>query len=229
MSSNAGGADMQYGQFCPVAKATEILGEKWTLLIIRELLMGGRRFNELQRGLGSISPALLTARLKSLADHGLVVRRKIPGKRGHEYFPASSCNELLPILRSLGDWGMRWAKDNLIDEDYDVELLMLYLERSIAKEKLPGAETTLRFEFTDLSKQRIWWVVVHNDNIDICVKDPGRDVDVYFTATLRTMTDVWLGHRSYKKAIEEGDLFMVGPASLTRTVHLWLRCTEFSA
>jgi len=220
---------MQYGQFCPVAKATEILGERWTLLIIRELLMGGRRFNELQRGLGSISPALLTARLKMLTDYGLVVRRKIPGKKGYEYFPASSCNDLLPILRGLGNWGMRWAKDNLADEDYDVELLMLYLERSIATDKLPGTETTLRFEFTDLTKQPKWWLIVTNNAVDICVKDPGRDVDIYFTATLKTMTDVWLGHRSYRNAIADGDLLLVGPTSLTRTVHSWLRCTEFSA
>lgn len=219
---------MEYGQFCPVAKATEILGEKWTLLIIRELLMGGRRFNELQRGLGSISPALLTARLRTLSDYGLVVRRKIPGRRGYEYFPASSCNELQPILRALGNWGLRWAKDNLMDEDYDVELLMLYLKRSIATELLPGPETTLRFEFTDLKKQREWWLVVTENNIDICVKDPGRDVDIYFTSTLRTMTDVWLGHCSYRTAITEGELMVVGPASLTRTVSSWMRCTEFS-
>ncbi len=218
---------MKYGQFCPIAKATEVVGEKWTLLIIRELLMGASRFNQLTRGLGSISPALLTTRLNTLVEHGLVVRRKIPGQRGHEYFPAAACTELLPILRQLGGWGMRWAKNNLVEEDYDVELLMLYLERSIATDKLPGSETILRFAFDDLRKQRLWWLIVQDQKVDVCVKDPGREVDIYFTSTVRIMTDVWLGHRSYSNAIRAGELKISGPTSLTRSVKSWLRCTEF--
>ena len=97
---------MEYGQFCPIAKASEIIGEKWTLLIIRELLMGARRFNEMQRGLSLISPTILTKRLNSLVDHGLVLKKKIPGQQGYEYFPTESCRELLPIIKSLGDWGI---------------------------------------------------------------------------------------------------------------------------
>jgi DNA-binding HxlR family transcriptional regulator len=96
---------MQYGQFCPIAKATEILGERWTILVLRELLMGGRRFNELQRGLGDISPALLTSRLKSLEAQGIVARRRISGQRGHEYFPSPACEALLPVIIAIGVWG----------------------------------------------------------------------------------------------------------------------------
>jgi DNA-binding HxlR family transcriptional regulator len=116
---------MKYGQFCPIAKASEIIAERWTLLIIRELLMGGRRFNELQRGLGSISPALLAARLKSLEAEGLLVRRRPSGQRGFEYFPTTACEELRPIIVSLGEWGLCWARHNLRADDFDVELLML--------------------------------------------------------------------------------------------------------
>ena len=94
---------MEYGQFCPIAKATEILGEKWTVLIIRELLMGGSHFNELQRGLSRISPTMLSRRLDSLSEHGLVVKKRIPGQKGFEYFPTESCQELLPIIRTIGD------------------------------------------------------------------------------------------------------------------------------
>src|SRR5947209_10852664 len=118
---------MRYGQFCPIAKATEILGERWTILIVRELLMGGRRFNELQRGLGDISPALLSARLKSFEEQGLVVRRQISGQRGFEYFPTRACEHLKPVIMALGEWGLCWARHNLTDDDFDVELLMLYL------------------------------------------------------------------------------------------------------
>lgn len=219
---------MKYGQFCPIAKATELLGEKWTILIIRELLTGGSRFNELQRGLGSISTAVLTERLKSLAESGLVVRRRLSGMRGYEYFPTPACEELAPIIVSLGKWGMRWAKDNLVDEDYDVELLMLYLERTIARDMLPGPETVLRFEFTDLHEYPLWWLIVTGNGVDVCVKDPGRDVDVYFRSTVRTMSDVWLGHRSYRDGVDSGDLSIVGDDALTRTVGKWLRCVQYA-
>lgn len=218
---------MQYGQFCPIAKATEVVGEKWTLLIIRELLMGASRFNQLMRGLGSISPALLTTRLGTLIDHGLVVRRKISGQRGYEYFPTAACKELLPILRQVGTWGMRWAKENLVDEDYDVDLLMLYMERSIAIDQLPGSNAVIQFTFSDLTKQRLWWLVVEGEKVDVCVKDPGREVDVYFASTVKTMTDVWLGHRTYTNALKSGDLKLSGTSALTRTVRSWLRCTQF--
>ena len=219
---------MQYGQFCPIAKATELLGDRWTLLIVRELLVGGRRFNVLQRGLGTISPALLTSRLKTLTENGLVVKRKIPGQKTFEYFPTPACEELAPILKGLGDWGMRWAKEYLVDEDYDVELLMLYLERTIATDKLPGSEITLRFEFDDMRKDKIWWLVVQNGVVDVCIKDPGRDVDLYFTTSVRSMTDCWLGHKCYKDAIRAGDLKIVGSADLARTVNSWLRCVDYA-
>lgn len=218
---------MKYGQFCPIAKATEVLGDKWTLLIIREILNGGTRFSELQRGLGSISTAVLTERLKTLTDQGIIARRRASGKRNYEYYPMSACKELEPIVLSLGDWGMRWAKDNLVDEDYDVELLMLYLERSIACDMLPGPETILRFTFSDLRDLQTWWLIANDDGVDVCVKDPGRDVDVYFNSTVKVMTDVWLGHRPYKDALDSHDLTMIGDASLTRSVSKWLRCTLF--
>jgi len=219
---------MQYGQFCPIAKATEILGDRWTLLIIREILNGGRRFSQLQRGLGTISPALLTERLKTLAAYDLIVKRKIPGQRGYDYFPAGACEALGPILQSLGEWGMRFAKDHLGDEDYDIELLMLYLERTIAIDKLPGSAIVLRFEFEDLRKERIWWLVVEDGHVDVCVKDPGRDVDIYINTTVRVMTDVWLGHKTYKSAIKEGVLEIVGPSGLVRSVSSWLRCVDYA-
>lgn len=219
---------MEYGQFCPIAKATEIIGEKWTLLIIRELLMGGSRFNELQRGLSLISPTILSRRLDSLAEHGLVVKKKIPGQRGHEYFPTESCQALLPVIRSLGDWGMVWARSNLTEKDYDVELLMLYLKRSIEPGKLPGRETVIRFNFTDIEQYPEWWLVSRGDEIDLCVKDPGKDVDVYFTTSVKTMADIWMGDNSYRRAIREGTLKVVGDKTLTRNITDWMKNSVFT-
>jgi len=219
---------MEYGQFCPIAKASEIIGEKWTLLIIRELLMGARRFNEMQRGLSLISPTILTKRLNSLVDHGLVLKKKIPGQQGYEYFPTESCRELLPIIKSLGDWGMRWARDNLTESDYDVELLMLYLQRSIRSDKLVGDETVIRFKFTDIKDLSNWWLIARDKDVDVCVKDPGKDVDVYFTCPVKTMIDVWMGDLSYRKAVNSNKLKVVGPSALTRNIFTWMDVSIFS-
>lgn len=219
---------MEYGQFCPIAKATEIIGDKWTLLIIRELLMGGSRFNELQRGLSLISPTILSRRLEMLSERGLVLKKKIPGQRGYEYFPTESCKELLPIIRKLGDWGMRWARSNLTEDDYDVELLMLYLKRSIVPEKLVGKESVIRFRFNDIDTYPDWWLVVSDSKTDLCVNDPGKDIDIYFTTSVKTMVGIWMGDNTYKKAIKDGDLKLTGNKILTRNVTTWMQNSVFT-
>jgi DNA-binding HxlR family transcriptional regulator len=218
---------MHYRQFCPIAKATEILGERWTMLIVRELLMGGRRFNELQRGLGDISPTLLTNRLKMLEEQGIVIRRRISGQRGHEYFPTSSCEALLPVLIAVGEWGLSWAREMLVVEDFDIDFLMYYLERSVDPTKLPGDQSVIRFQFTDLTENRNWWLRVDQDCVEICHTPPARDVDVYFTTTVRTMHDIWMGDRTYRDAVRSGDLIIEGEPALTRNVSNWLRPSVF--
>lgn len=219
---------MEYGQFCPIAKANEILGEKWTILIVRELLMGGSRFSELQRGLSMISPTMLSKRLDSLEEYGLVLKKKIPNQKGYEYYPTKSCSELLPIIKTLGDWGMRWATQNLTEKDYDVELLMLYLKRSINPENLIGSETCIRFQFTDAREFSNWWVMVKGNEVDLCDTDMGKDVDVYFTTTVKTMADIWMGYITYKKAIASDELKLVGPKALTNNVNSWMEPSIFA-
>jgi DNA-binding HxlR family transcriptional regulator len=219
---------MEYGQFCPIAKATEILGEKWTILIIRELLMGGVRYSELQRGLGMISPTLLSKRLDALESHGLLIKKKISGQKGYEYYPTRSCSELLPVIKGLGDWGMRWVRGNIVDNDYDVELLMLYLKRSINPAGLVGDETVIRFRFTDSELFPNWWIVVKRNEVDVCVKDPGKDVDIYFTTTVKNMVAVWMGDISYRKAITSDALKVVGPKALLNDINGWMESSIFA-
>ena len=221
-------ADNGYGQFCPIAKAMEILGEKWTLLIVRELLMGGTRFSELQKGLSQISPTLLTKRLATLEEENLVIRRKIPGQRGYEYFPTESCQELMEVLENIGTWGMRWARHKMTDDDFDLELLMVYLQRSVNPDKLPGRETIIRFNFNDVEDYATWWLLVTGEEVDVCVHDPGREVDIYFNVDLRTMCEVWMGDVSYKQASSDGKLNVVGPSALTRNVSSWLEPSIFA-
>jgi DNA-binding HxlR family transcriptional regulator len=221
------GAVMEYGQFCPIAKATEILGERWTFLIVRELLMGGRRFSELQRGLGDISPALLTARLKFFEEQGLVVRRRMNGQRSFEYHPTPACEALLPVLMSVGEWSLTWIRHKLSEADFDLDFLLFYLERSVDPTQLPGDSAVLKFSFRDLAENKDWWLLVEKGDVDICTTCPGRDIDVYFTTTLRTMHDVWMGDRSYRDAIAAGDLTIEGDPALTRRVSSWLRPSVF--
>ncbi|MFC1664617.1 winged helix-turn-helix transcriptional regulator [Pseudomonadota bacterium] len=219
---------MEFAQFCPIAKSTEIIGEKWTILIIREILMGGSRFNQLQRGLSLISPAVLTKRLATLVDYGLIDKKKIPGQKGYEYHPTESCKELLPILLSLADWGMRWTRTNLTESDYDVNLLMLYLQRSIDPKHLTGNETIIRFHFTDLKDAPDWWLMVKNNEVDICTTDPGKEIDIYFTTTVKTMTDVWMGEDTYRKAIRNKNMTVVGPPLLTGNISSWMNNCMFA-
>jgi len=219
---------MEYGQFCPISKSMEILGEKWTILIVRELLMGGTRFNELQRGLSQMSPTILSKRLDSLEMHGLVIKKKIPGQKGYEYFPTESCQELQPIIKGLGDWGMRWARSNLTEKDYDVELLMIYLQRSVVPEKFAGKETVIRFKFNDIQEYADWWLVAQDEHVELCTIDPGKDVDVFFTTTVKTMADIWMGQYSYRKVEKTGDIKIVGNTALTRNVTSWLSNSQFA-
>lgn len=219
---------MEYGQFCPISKASEIIGEKWTILIIRELIMGSTRFNELQRGLSLISPTILAKRLNALTDYGLVLKKKISGQQGYEYFATQSCKELLPVITSLGEWGMRWAQNYVTEDDYDVELLMLYLQRSVQPDKLVGNETVIRFKFIDLTEMSDWWLIANEKDVDVCTRDPGKEVDIYFTCTVKTMIDVWMGDVSYRKAVNNGDLKVVGPGALTKNIFSWLNISIFA-
>ena len=220
---------MRYNQFCPIAKASELLGDKWTFLVLRELLTGGHRFNEFLRGLGHISPSLLSARLKQLEEEGIIIRQTVKGQRGYEYYLTEAGKEVMPIIQELGKWGMKWARDQINDAELDIELLMLYLVRSIKPKYLIGDETIIHFKFNNLKKLQDWWIIVNNHDIDVCLADPGKEVDVWFNTDVRTMMEVWMGDQSYQTAIKNKKLKIVGPASLTKNVSKWLNNSDFAA
>ena len=217
-----GETPVKYNQFCPIAKSLELLGEKWTLLIVRELLMGSTRFGELQRGLANMSPALLAKRLKTMEENNLIVKLRNRGERGYAYYPTEQTRELTPLIEGLGVWGLRWLKSNLSDDDFDVEFLMLCLERSIVPENLPGNQVVALFHFLDLAVHQKWWIVAQGEHVEVCVKDPGQDVDIYFTTEVGRMIDAWLGRRSYASLIENDELQLIGPTHLTKTVTKWM-------
>jgi DNA-binding HxlR family transcriptional regulator len=220
---------IRYGQFCPVAKAAEVLGERWTILIIRELLLGSNRFSDLQRALSQISPTLLTKRLNQLQDGGLVIRKTLPKQKRTEYHLTPPGRELLPVVVSLGEWGMKWARGQMSDDELDVELLMHDFSRRIDETQLPGGVTVIQFVFPGLAKFASWWVVLEeNVGRNLCVDDPGREVDVQIRSDLRTMTEIWAGDTEIRVAKRDGRLQLSGDAALIRTLPAWLRIGMFA-
>lgn len=216
-----------YGQFCPVAKAMEILDERWTLLVVRELLLGSRHFNELRRGNPKMSPALLSKRLRSLERAGIVRRTETDGRSAYEL--TESGYELKPIVDALGAWGARWVGE-LGDEDLDPHLLMWDVRRTVPVDTWPRDRTVLAFRFADVSpKASRWWLVVTGADVDICDYDPGFDVAASVDTTLRTMTEIWRGDRDWWSAIRNGQLTLDGPSEVTREVPAWVGQSVLSA
>ncbi|MEE8286321.1 MAG: helix-turn-helix domain-containing protein [Gammaproteobacteria bacterium] len=210
-----------YGQFCPVAKATEVVGDKWTMLILRELLLGTCRFSEFQRSMSRISPTVLNKRLRMLEDKGVIIKKPISGQRGCEYRLTPAGRELEPMIDSLAVWGMRWARGQMTDDDLDVEFLMWDIRRRIDTKSLPDGEIVLCFIFNDLDKYKTWWLVIDGDDVDLCTQDTGKDVDLYVTSTLRTMIEIWEGDTDLRAAMRDDRVIAMGARHLIRSMSDW--------
>jgi DNA-binding HxlR family transcriptional regulator len=208
-----------YGQFCPVAKAMELLDERWTLLVVRELMMGSRHFNALRRGLPRMSPALLSKRLQSLVRAGVVERWEDGNRVSYRLSPAG--RELEPIVEALGRWGVRWVPE-LGDEDLDPHLLLWDMHRNVDMEAVPDGRTVIAVVFPDVPPSaRRWWLVISRDGVDVCDADPGHPVRVTLEADLRTLTLIWRGDVSWTAALRSGDLVLRGEPQACRAVPRW--------
>jgi DNA-binding HxlR family transcriptional regulator len=210
-----------YGQFCPMAKATELIGEKWTLLVLRELMLGTTRFNDFQRALARMSPTLLAKRLRHLEKYGIIIRRKLSGQNTYEYRLTTAGKELGPLIEILAVWGMRWARDQLSDDELDVEFLMQDLRRQLQTKHLPDGETVICLIFDELTKHKTWWLLVDGDVVDLCTKDPGKDVDLYINSTVRTIVGVWEGDLDIRASLRNGVIKAHGSRHLIRTIPDW--------
>jgi DNA-binding HxlR family transcriptional regulator len=217
-----------YGQFCPIAKTMEVLDERWTVLVVRELLAGSHHFNELRRGVPKMSPALLSKRLRSLERAGILIRQSDGNRVRYELTPGGK--ELGPIVWALGEWGVRW-RSQLGDEDLDPHLLMWDVHRNLDHDALPDGRTVLAFCFTDVpARTRNWWIVAWaHGEVDLCDVDPGFAVAVTATARLRTMVDVWQGNRGWAPALRSGELRLDGSAPARRALPHWLKLSPFAA
>ncbi len=216
-----------YYQFCPVAKAMELLDERWTLLIVRELGSGSVRFNELRRGLPRISPSLLSKRLQHLVRAGIVERQA--GDRDVQYHLTPAGQELRPVVEALGAWGVRWIGE-LGDEDLDPQLLLWDMHRNVDHAQLPAGRTVIRFRFPDApAKARDWWMVITAGESDVCDVDPGHPVSVTVTATLRRMVEIWRGDVSWSDAIRSGAVEVSGPQRVRGALPRWFTPSVFAS
>jgi len=218
-----------YGQFCPLARASEVVTRRWTPLVLRELLAGSRRFNDIHRGVPRMSRSLLARRLGELARAGLVERRREPGTGHPLYGLTDAGRELGPVLEQLGAWGKRWLEAEIRRDDLDAGLLMWDVQRRLRRDRLPRRRVVIAFRFRDApAAQDRYWLLVAPDAVDLCLEDPGLDPDLAISTDLATFTAVWLGDLAYARAVDRGRLKVVGPAGLRRSLGRWLGLSPFA-
>jgi len=216
-----------YGQFCPLAQAAQLLCERWTLIVVRELIAGSTRFNEIKKGVPTMSPTLLSARLKQLVEAKVVDQS---GSKGNYTYSLTSAGlELRPIVELLGAWGHRWARSNLNKGDLDAGLLMWDMRRTVDPAVFPSYRIVVQFEYPDEPKgERDWWLVTENGEIDLCLNNPGYDVDIVIKCSLKTMTEIWICQQHFRDAVKKGDIKVLGDSKLTNKLQDWLRSSQLA-
>jgi DNA-binding HxlR family transcriptional regulator len=198
----------------------ELLDERWTLLVVRELLAGSTHFNDLRRGVPKMSPALLSKRLKSLARAGVVERADIDGRTAYSLTECGK--ELVEVVEALGSWGVRWIGE-LGEEDLDPHLLMWDIRRTIPIAAWPRSRTTVAFRLDGVApKASRWWLVVDGGEADVCDFDPGYEVAGTIETSLRTLTRIWRGDVDWSQAQLDGSVAVSGPADVRRAIPSWI-------
>lgn len=209
---------ISYGQYCPISRAVEILGERWSLVILRDLIIGSTRFNELSRGSPGLSRSLLSKRLRQFERAGLV------DHVDDEYRLTPSGRDLWPVLFALGEWGARWAFGEPEPYELDAQLLVWWMHSRLDTSELEADRTVLQLRFSD--DPRPFWLVLEQTGTSVCLTDPGFEVDVVIRSDLRTLYQVWLGHLPIDAAIRSSRLRFEGPTELTRLMPCVLQLSE---
>ncbi|MDN3920596.1 winged helix-turn-helix transcriptional regulator [Roseateles violae] len=217
-----------YGQFCTIARGAEILCERWTPLVVRELLCGSRRFNDLHRGVPRMSTSLLAQRLQRLEEAG-VVRRSAVGKVW-EYGLTEAGEDLRPIIMALGHWGARWVGSRLRDGELDAGLLMWDIRRFVNLPEFPPRPVVISFRFRDARPHEgAWWLVVENGAADLCRDDPGRDLTLVVDSTVRALTEVWGGDRTPEQVLQSHEVRVDGARRDAEDLWRWLGTSVFAS
>jgi DNA-binding HxlR family transcriptional regulator len=217
-----------YGQFCPVALAAEVFAERWTPLILRELLYGARRFSDIHRGVPRISRNLLCLRLDALVHSGIIERKPIANGRGFDYDLTTAGREFAPVIASLGAWGYKWSSRDLHDEHLDPDFIMWALHWLVRTENLPHRRVVILFQFRQSPKRR-YWLVLSRPDVDVCLVDPGFEVDLEVVTEARTVADICLGHISVRDAANRGALTLSGAGHVRREFPTWLGTAHYTS
>lgn len=218
-----------YGQFCPVAMASQILCTRWTVLLLREMCAGSTRFNELRKGVPLMSPTLLSKRLKELESAGVIERRAAGEPGTFEYHLTAAGRDLQEIIYAIGIWGQRWVETRDTLENLDSALLMWDMRRSLDPTPMPERRCVVQFVYPEQRVgRREWWLVIDQGLVDLCGVDPGFEVDLYVVTDLRTMTAIWMGLTTVRRELRSERLQLTGDAILRRSMQTWLGLSAFA-
>ena len=216
-----------YVQYCPVALASSVIAERWTPLIVRELVLGGRRFNEIDRGLPGISRSLLKQRLDHLERKGVVQRVELTHGRGHEYRLTPAGRDLEKVIMAVGEWAVRWMFSEPEPRNVDPVTLTWWMSRRIVAEELPDDRTVVQFDYAGEHATRIW-IVLERGDASVCTEPPGFDSDVVVTTDPVALMRVFSGITSYAAALESGAISLSGLPRLTRALPTWFAWSPFA-
>lgn len=214
------GSMHKYGQYCPIAMATEIIGDRWTLLIVRDLLSGARHFNDLKRGLPGISRSLLADRLRRLEHTGVLEKHSHGKGRKTEYRLTPAGQELHGVISALTVWGARWAFDEPREDQLDPILLLWWMRGRVRKEKLGRTRVVIQFDFHH-KKMESYWLILTREDVSVCLTHPGFETDVLVTAELSSFFQLWLGRISYAEAINSQRVRVESIPALERAFPTW--------
>jgi len=218
-----------YGQFCPVAMASEVLCSRWTMLVLRELCAGSTRFNDLRRGVPRMSPTLLSKRLRELEAQGVIERVRGTGGAPAEYRLTAAGRDLRSIIFAMGVWGQRWVETHDTLKNLDPSLLMWDMRRNLDPTPLPRTRSVIQFMYPELARARQnYWLIVEEGEADLCAQDPGFDVDLYVVTDVRTMTAIWMGLTSVAKEARADRIELTGRVDLKRSMQKWLGLSPFA-
>lgn len=217
---------VSYGQYCPVARAAEILGDRWTLLIVREMVGGVSGFNELGRCLPGISRSVLAQRMRALERAGVVERRTSGGGRTLGYRLTAAGRDLRGVLEATGNWGATWALGDPLPGELDPSLLVLWMARHVELERLPRGRTVVEFKFR--APKRRLWLVLEREEVSVCMQHPGFDVDLIVGADSAALYDVYFGRTTPAEAVRSGAVTLEGPSRLTRAFGGWFSWSAYA-
>lgn len=217
---------MEGVEYCPVSIGARLVGDRWSLLIVRELLVGATRFNEIQRGLPGVSRSLLSGRLRSLERQGLVEHQTDTATGSYRLTKAGE--DLRPVIVALGSWTVRWRFPPPSLATPDSSLLLWRMYQGLNLDKLPPHRVTLELDFDDAEPNR-GWIILDGDASSLCMEPPGHDADLIVDGSVRAWLDVWYGFRGYADVVEAGDLILKGPPHLASQLRGWFDGSAFAS